>query len=183
VIDEFLPKLEELVERSKGKITGMGYAGSGRTTRRAVAGLKRAYTAGRRRVHRPWVAEPGMWAQYDFGDGPRIGGAATVLFCWWLAWSLFRVVIPLLGKTWPSVAAAAGVALRRLGGVPACLLTDYVARNTIGVVPMSGQRRLIRRRDCSDLSADWCAWQGYRLAAGRNNQRLSRKASSGSGGW
>ena len=52
-----------------------------------------------------------------------------------------------------------------------------------GVVPMSGQRRLIRRRDCSDLSADWCAWQGYRLAAGRNNQRLSRKASSGSGGW
>ena len=58
-----------------------------------------------------------------------------------------------------------------------------VTEHKIGVVPMSGQRRLIRRRDCSDLSADWCAWQGYRLAAGRNNQRLSRKASSGSGGW
>ena len=27
------------------------------------------------------------------------------------------------------------------------------------------------------------ALKGYRLAAGRNNQRLSRKASSGSGGW
>ena len=54
---------------------------------------------------------------------------------------------------------------------------------SVGVVPMSGQRRLIRRRHCSDLSAGWCAWQGYRLAAGRNNQRLSRKASSGSGGW
>src|SRR5206468_4010314 len=88
VIDEFLPKLEELVERSKGKIradvahekiTAMGYAGSERTTRRSVAGLKQAYAAGRRRVHRPWVAEPGMWAQYDFGDGPRIGGAATVV--------------------------------------------------------------------------------------------------------
>ena len=46
VIDEFLPKLEELVERSKGKIradkahgkiAAMGYAGSERTTRRAVA--------------------------------------------------------------------------------------------------------------------------------------------------
>ena len=49
VIDPFLPKLEELVERSHGKIradvacetiTAMGYAGSERTTRRAVALLK-----------------------------------------------------------------------------------------------------------------------------------------------
>jgi hypothetical protein len=133
VIDEFLPKLEEMVERSKGKIradvahdriAAMGYAGSERTTRRAVAGLKRAYGAGRRRVHRPWLPEPGMWAQYDFGDGPRIGQATTVLFCLWLAWCRFRVVLPLLDKTWPSVAAAADVALRRIGGVPAYLLTD-----------------------------------------------------------
>ena len=133
VIDEFLPKLEELVERSKGKIradvahehiAAMGYAGSERTTRRAVAGLKQAYAAGRRRVHRPWVAEPGMWAQYDFGDGPRVGQAATVLFCLWLAWSRFRVVLPLLDKSGPSVWAAADVALRRAGGVPTYLLTD-----------------------------------------------------------
>jgi hypothetical protein len=130
VIDGFLPKLEELAGRSKGKIradvahekiTAMGYAGSERTTRRAVAGLKGAYAAGRRRVHRPWLPEPGMWAQYDFGDGPRVGQAATILFCLWLAWSRFRVVIPLLDKTWPSVAAAADVALRRLGGCrPTC---------------------------------------------------------------
>jgi hypothetical protein len=86
VIDEFLPKLEDLVGRSKGKIrtdvahekiTAMGYARSERTTRRAVAQLKAAWQAGRRRVFRPWVPEPGMWAQYDFGDGPRAGGAAT----------------------------------------------------------------------------------------------------------
>src|SRR5215471_8069826 len=93
VADEFLPKLEELAGRSKGKIradkaheriAAMGYAGSEHTTRRAVAGLKQAYAAGRRRVHRPWVAEPGMWAQYDFGDGPRIGQAATILSaCGW----------------------------------------------------------------------------------------------------
>ena len=133
VIDEFLSKLEELVERSKGKIradkahehiAAMGYAGSERTTRRAVAGLKQAYAAGRRRVHRPWVAEPGMWAQYDFGDGPLAGGAATILFCLWLAWSRFRVVLPLLDKSGPSVWAAADVALRRAGGVPTYLLTD-----------------------------------------------------------
>jgi hypothetical protein len=133
VIGEFLPKLEELVERSKGKIradvahekiTAMGYAGSERTTRRAVAELKAAWQAGRRRVHRPWVPEPGMWAQYDFGDGPRIGATATVLFCLWLAWCRFRVVLPLLDKSGPSVFAAVDVALRRIGGVPTYLLTD-----------------------------------------------------------
>ena len=133
VVDGFLPKLEELVDRSKGKIradvahrkiAGMGFGGSERTTRRAVAEIKRAYRAGRRRVFRPWVAEPGMWAQYDFGDGPRVGGAATVLFCFWLAWSRFRVVLPLADKTGPSVFAAVGTALRRVGGVPTYLLTD-----------------------------------------------------------
>jgi hypothetical protein len=133
VIDPFLPKLEELVDRSRGKIradrahekiTAMGYGGSERTTRRAVAGLKAAWHAGRRRVHRPWVPEPGMWAQYDFGDGPRIGAAATVLFCFWLAWSRFRVVVPLLDRTWPNVAGAVDTALRTTGGVPTYLLTD-----------------------------------------------------------
>jgi hypothetical protein len=70
------------------------------------------------------VPEPGMWAQYDFGDGPRIGAAATVLFCFWLAWSRFRVVLPLADKSQPSVFAAIDVALRQAGGVPTYLLTD-----------------------------------------------------------
>jgi hypothetical protein len=69
VVGPFLPKLEELAGRSKGKvradvahdkIAAMGYGGSERTTRRAVAELKAAWQAGRRRVHRPWVPEPGM---------------------------------------------------------------------------------------------------------------------------
>jgi hypothetical protein len=133
VIDPFLEKVEELVDRSHGKIradvahekiTAMGYAGSERTTRRAVAQMKAAWHAGRRRVHRPWVAEPGMWAQYDFGDGPRVGSAVTILFCFWLAWSRFRVVIPLLDKSQPAVFAAVDVALRLAGGCPAYLLTD-----------------------------------------------------------
>ncbi len=133
VIDPFREKLEELVDRSHGKIradvahdkiTAMGYGGSERTTRRAVAEAKAAWRAGRRRVFRPWVPEPGMWAQYDFGDGPQIGSAATILFCFWLAWSRFRVVLPLLDRSWPSVAGAIDVALRRAGGVPTYLLTD-----------------------------------------------------------
>ena len=59
-----------------------------------------------------------MWAQYDFGDGPLAGGAVTVLFCFWLAWSRFRVVLPLLDKASRAVFAAIDVALRRVGGVP-----------------------------------------------------------------
>jgi hypothetical protein len=55
VIDGFLPKLEEQVDRSKGKIradvadeklVAMGFAGSERTARRAVAELKRARRPG-----------------------------------------------------------------------------------------------------------------------------------------
>lgn len=78
LIDEFLPKLEEWIEASNGKIradvvhdklAAMGYAGSERTTRRAVATARRAWEAGNRRVHRPWVPEPGLWFQRDFGDG------------------------------------------------------------------------------------------------------------------
>lgn len=46
--------------------------------------MKAAYRAGRVRVHRPWITEPGMWLQYDFGDGPRIDGVKTILFCAWL---------------------------------------------------------------------------------------------------
>jgi hypothetical protein len=133
VIDEFMPKLEEWVDHSQGKIradvaheklVAMGFAGSERTTRRAVADLKRAWRAGNRRVFRPWVPEPGMWAQYDFGGGPRIECKPTILFCLWLAWCRFRVVLPLLDKSAPSVYAAIDTALRRVGGVPTYLLTD-----------------------------------------------------------
>jgi hypothetical protein len=133
LIDEYLPKVEECVEQSAGKVRAdkahrkllaLGYAGSERTTRRAVAMVKRDYRSGRRRVHRPWVTEPGMWIQYDYGEGPVIDGVKTTLFCAWLAWSRFRVVLPIRDKTMPSVFAALDVTLRRLGGAPTYVLTD-----------------------------------------------------------
>src|SRR5664280_1797907 len=80
----------------------------------------------------------GMWAQYDFGDGPRVAGTATVLFCFWLAWCRFRVVLPLLDKTLPSVHAAVDVALRRVGGVPTYLLSENVPRNIFGILWPAG---------------------------------------------
>ena len=133
LVDEFLPKLEEWVQRSNGKLRAdvahdkllaLGFTGSERTTRRAVARAKAAFKVGRVRVHRPWVTEPGMWLQYDFGDGPVIDGRKTVLFCAWLAWSRFRVVLALRDRTAASVFAALDVTLRRLGGAPTYVLTD-----------------------------------------------------------
>src|SRR5271165_946844 len=152
--DEFWAKLEEWMERSKGKIRAdvaheklavLGYRGSERTTRRAVARVRAAYKSGRVRVHRPWVTpEPGMWLQYDFGDGPVVDGAKTVLFCAWLAWSRFRVVLALHDRTMSSVVAALDTTFRSIGGASTYVLPDYVARNIIGLlcpVALCGQRR------------------------------------------
>jgi hypothetical protein len=87
VIDDYRAKIEELVERSEGDIRGdvvfdklvaMGFDGTDRTTRRAVADAKRHFAAGRRRVYRPWITEPGGWLQFDLGTGPSIAGPRNV---------------------------------------------------------------------------------------------------------
>lgn len=132
-IDAFLPKIEELVVRSRGKIradvvhkrlVAMGFAGGERTTRRTVAEAKHQYRLGQHRVYRPWVVEPGLWLQWDYAWGPVIGGRQTLLWCAWLAWSRFRVVIPIRDKTLPTVTACLDTTFRRIGGVPAFVLTD-----------------------------------------------------------
>ena len=62
--------------------------------------------------------------QWDYADGPTVQGRATVLFCAWLAWSRFRVVVALRDKTLPSVVMALDRALRVFGGCPTYALTD-----------------------------------------------------------
>lgn len=133
LIEEFLPKVEEWMEASNGKIradvahdklVAMGFTGSERTTRRAVAAARKAWDAGHRRVHRPWVPEPGLWFQWDFGAGPVVDGLAVWLFCAWLSWSRFRVVLPIRDKTLPTVIACIDATLRRFGGCPTYALTD-----------------------------------------------------------
>jgi transposase len=132
-VDAFAEKIEELVERSRGKIRAdkaheklvvMGYMGSERTTRRAVAEAKRRWRQEHGRKTRPWIPEPGLWMQWDYGDGPDVAGRTTVLFCAWLAWSRFRVVLPLWDRTMASVVMALDRALRRFGGAPTYALTD-----------------------------------------------------------
>jgi transposase len=133
LIDEYLDKVVELVGRSKGKvradvvherIVAVGFGGDERTTRRAVAEAKAAWRADNRRPFKPWVPEPGLWLQFDWGEGPRIGGRRTSLFCAWLAWCRFRVVIPTWDKTLGTLLAALDQVLRRVGGVPTYLLSD-----------------------------------------------------------
>jgi hypothetical protein len=154
VTEAYLPKIEEWIEASKGriradkaheKLLALGYTGSERSTRRAIAQVKAAWRLGHTRVHRPWITEPGMWLQYDFGDGPRIGGVKTSLFVAWLAFSLFRIAIPLRDRTAPSMFAALNRCFRILGGAPTYVLTDNektVTTAHVAGVPVRNQQTL-----------------------------------------
>src|SRR5947209_4249192 len=64
--DPFMAKIEELVDRSGAKIradvvfdklVALGYSGSERTLRRAVAEAKDNHGRGKRRIYRPWIPE------------------------------------------------------------------------------------------------------------------------------
>ena len=145
IIDEHLPKIEEWVERSKGKaradviherLVGVGFTGTERTTRRAVAEVKAAWRAGNARTYRPWITEPGLWLQFDWGQGPKVPGPdgrlrGTLLFCAWLAWSRYRVVIPTWDQTLPTLVACLDAVFHALGGVPSYVLTDNPRTVTI----------------------------------------------------
>ena len=144
-IDEYLDKIKELVVRSDGRvradvvherITAMGFTGGERTTRRTVAEVKARLRAGQRRVFRPWVVEPGLWLQWDWGEGPRVAGRRTNLWCAWLAWSRFRVVLAVWDRTLPTIVACMDTTLRRLGGVPTYALTDN--EHTVSVDHVAG---------------------------------------------
>jgi transposase len=140
LIDPFLPKVEEWIERSDASIradvvherlVALGFTGDERTTRRAVHEVKARWRAGHRRTYRPWITEPGLWLQFDWGWGPKVPDPtspgtmrATLLFCAWLAWSRFRVVIPTWDRTLPTLIACLDTTLRRIGGAPTYLLTD-----------------------------------------------------------
>jgi len=135
LIDPFRTYIEGWVEDSHGRVRadvvetklealGLGYVGSERTIRRAVAEAKAAYRTGHRRRFRPWLPEPGLWFQWDYADGPLVEGRKTWLWCAWLAWSRFRVILPIRDKTLPTVIACIDSTLRRFGGVPTYALSD-----------------------------------------------------------
>ncbi|MGH7778056.1 MAG: IS21/IS408/IS1162 family transposase [Candidatus Dormibacterales bacterium] len=133
LVDFYAEKIEELVDHSHAKVradvvydrlVAMGFAGDERTIRRAVAEAKVQFRNGHRRTYRPWIPEPGMWLQYDWGWGPVIELRQTYLFCAWLAWCRYRVIIPTWDRTLGTVLSCLDNTLRRLGGAPTYLLTD-----------------------------------------------------------
>lgn len=165
VTDPYADKIEEWVDKSNAKIRGdvvhrrllaMGYSGSERTTRRIVAQMKKRWRQERHRSYKPWITEPGLWLQYDFGEGPRINGDRTVLFCAWAAWSRFRVIIPIQDKTLPSVIAALDRTFRLIGGCPTYVLTDN--EKTVTECHIAG----IALRNQAMLSA--CHYYGVTIA-------------------
>jgi len=67
--------------------------------------------------------------QFDRGDGPKVTGPggilrSTLLFCAWLAWPRYRVVIPVWDQTLPTLIGCLDATVRRFGGVPTYALTD-----------------------------------------------------------
>jgi transposase len=117
----------------------MGYTGDERTTRRAVAIVRTAFRDGHRRSYRPWITEPGLWLQFDWGHGPVVPGPdgaprRTLLFCAWLAWSRFRVVIPTWDRTLGTLISCLDATLQAIGGTPTYALTDNERTVTVDVV-------------------------------------------------
>ena len=89
LIDEFLPKVEEWVERSNGKVradvahdklVALSYSGSERTTRRAVAAVKKNYRPGRARVLGPWTNQ--FAARAGVVTGVAALSAKSLVQCW-----------------------------------------------------------------------------------------------------
>lgn len=119
LIDPFLDKAEEWVDRSKVRSARTwctcGWSRSGSTAMSGPPGVRSPRPrrgSGRAPAHLPsWITEPGMWCQFDCGVGPAVSWAggpprATLLFCLWLAWSRFRVVIPTWDRTLPTPVTA-----------------------------------------------------------------------------
>ncbi|MEZ5175577.1 MAG: hypothetical protein R2823_05155 [Acidimicrobiia bacterium] len=138
------------MERSQGKIGGdvvidklesFGFTGSDRTDRRVPAEAKANYRAGRRRVYRPWITEPGMSAQWECGMAPEwmVGRRS----CGARGWrGPDRGWFPDLGQILPTVIGCLDQAMRRFGGAPTYWLTDN--KRTVTIENVAGSRFVIR---------------------------------------
>ena len=88
LIDGFMPKNRGMGRAINGKVrgdivldklVGLVFEGPDRTVRRAVASVRLNWKAGWRRMYRPWVVEPGVWAQWDWGMAPRWHHSCSML--------------------------------------------------------------------------------------------------------
>jgi transposase len=126
-VDGVRELIAERVRASAGRISakrllsvvrGAGYAGSGRSLRRAVAEAKATWRKARR-VYRPWVPLVGEHLVIDWGSE---GGSQQ--FCAVLAWSRYRFVRFAADQQQATTLRLLAECFEELGGVPAVVLAD-----------------------------------------------------------
>lgn len=106
----------------------IGYAGSARNLRRAVARAKATWRR-ERRVYRPWQPVPGEHLVVDWGSA-----AGLHIFCAVLAWSRVRFVRFAADERQATTLRLLAECFETLGGVPAVVLTDRMGCLKGGVV-------------------------------------------------
>ena len=114
------------------RLVAMGYRGQ-RTHHAAGGGGGEDGVEGGAAAHLPAVdPRAGDVAAVRLGRGPADRRTcARSLFCAWLAWSRFRVVIPVWDQTLGTLVPVWTPRLRRLGGAPTYLLTDNAKTVTV----------------------------------------------------
>ncbi|MGP3969652.1 IS21 family transposase [Streptomyces sp. 6N223] len=189
--DPYMAKIEEWVDRSQGHITAarvherlvrLGFTGSRRTTRRMLGEARDEWRRGNRRPGRAWLPEPGLWMQFGWGEGPTVPGPdgaprRTSLFCAWLPWSRFRVVIPCWDRTTPTLICCLDAALRAMGGVPTYALTRPRPRGGVElrhpVLVAAARHYGIQLRACVPAEAAAGGAGGAGGAVGRESVRIA----------
>ncbi len=126
--DDVADVVAERVAKTKGRISAkrllpvvraVGYTGSPRNFRRAVAEAKAAWRADHHRGRRPGVWAPGDMLVIDWGQiGPLF------VFCAVLAWSRWRFVFFADNERSDTTLAALAACFEVLGGVPKTVLSD-----------------------------------------------------------
>ena len=139
-IDPFLDKVEEWVDALREDPRRRGAPQAGRDGLHRDRALDEAggrggeggVEAGHRRTYRPWVPEPGLWLQFDWGKGPDVGGRedlAVLCLAGLVAVPGGDPGLGLHGRD--DCSANLDQVFRRLGGVPTFVLSDNAKTVTV----------------------------------------------------
>lgn len=148
--DPHLELISARIAKTKAKITArrlqrelrpLGYEGSERSLRRAVAAEKDAYrrrSAAEGRVYRPWVSGPGEWLLCDWGSAGKVptpaGSRPLSFFVSVLGYSRHRQLTFSCSERFAALAIGLAANLELIGGVPRNILFDNPRTITTGDV-------------------------------------------------
>ncbi len=136
--DPVMALIRERVRGTDGRISAkrllpaaraVGYLGSARNFRRAVATVKAQWRQ-KRRIFRPWVPNPGQHLVIDWATV----GLGLHMFCAVLAWSRYRFIRFASNETRDTTLGLVAECVEELGAVPAVVLSDRMACLKNGIV-------------------------------------------------